>query len=137
MYKDNSVHDDTAYIVVFEEKKYTIEEAVDWIIEKTGIFLKYSYYADARFDYITIHPIIGKLICKMNPSVNSYLQEDDWTEADEWQIEDNYIKAGRLFLRYRDIVGCERKGRGKVNDTGYFKQGYKRKQYTKRCTSFE
>lgn len=98
MYKENSVHDDTANIVVFEEKKYTIEEAVDWIIEKTGTFLKYSYYADARFDYITMHPIIGKLICKMNPSINSYLYEDDWIEADEWQIEDNYIKAGRLFF---------------------------------------
>lgn len=53
MYKDNSVHDDTQNAVIFEGKEYTVEEAVDWIIEKTGAFLRHSYYIDTHFDYIT------------------------------------------------------------------------------------
>lgn len=102
MYKENSVHDDTMHSVVFDENEYTIEEAVDWIIEKTGEFLKYSYYMDAHFDYKTKHPIIGKLIGKFNPSVREYLEEYDWSEDDEYQIEEDYIKAGKLFL---EIMG--------------------------------
>lgn len=38
MYKDNSVHDDTMTTVTFDGKEYTIQEAVDWIIENTGEF---------------------------------------------------------------------------------------------------
>ena len=102
MYKDNSVHDDTMHSVVFDENEYTIEEAVDWIIEKTGAFLKYSYYMDAHFDYKTKHPIIGKLIGKFNPSVREYLEEYDWSEDDEYHIEKDCFKAGRLFL---EIMG--------------------------------
>ncbi len=33
MYKDNSVHDDTMATVTFDGKEYTIQEAMDWIIE--------------------------------------------------------------------------------------------------------
>ena len=102
MYKDNSVHDDTTNSIVFEEGEYTIEEAVDWIIEKTGAFLKYSYYIDAHFDYITKHPVIEKLICKNNPFVRLYLEEYDWSEGNGYQIEDEYIKASKLFL---EIMG--------------------------------
>lgn len=87
--------------VVFDENEYTIEEVVDWIIEKTGAFLKYSYYMDAHFDYITKHPVIGKMIRKYNPSVRLYL-EYEWSEGNEYQIEEDYIKAGRLFL---EIMG--------------------------------
>ena len=88
MYKENSVHDDTMHSVVFDEDEYTIEEAVDWIIEKTGAFLKYSYYLDAHFDYITKHPVIGKLICKYSSSVRLYLEEYNWPEDNEYRIED-------------------------------------------------
>jgi hypothetical protein len=102
MYMDNSVHDDTANTIVFEGDEYTIEEAVEWIIEKTGAFLKYSYYMDAHFDYKTRHPIIGKLLCKLNPSIRLYLEEYVWSEENEYQIEADYIKAGRLFL---EIMG--------------------------------
>ena len=102
MYKDNSVHDDTMHSIVFEGEEYTIEEAVEWIVEKTGAFLKYSYYIDAHFDYITKHPIIGKLICKYNLSARFFLEEYEWSEDDEYQIEEDCIKAGRLFL---EIMG--------------------------------
>lgn len=102
MYKDNSVHDDTTNTIVFAEKEYTIEEAVDWIIEKTGGFLKYSYYEDAHFDYITRYPFMGKIIGKINPSVKQYLLGNDWNEDSESQIVDDYIKAGKLFL---EIMG--------------------------------
>ena len=102
MYKDNSVHDDNMNSIVFEDGEYTIEEAVDWIIERTGAFLKYSYYIDAHFDYITIHPLIGKLICKCSPSVRLYLEEYDWTEDNEYKIKEDYVKAGKLFL---EIMG--------------------------------
>lgn len=60
MYKDNSVHDDTMTTVTFEGKEYTIQEAVDWIIENTGEFIRYGYYLDTHFDYITRYPLIGK-----------------------------------------------------------------------------
>lgn len=71
---------------------------MDYIIAKTGAFLKYSYYIEAHFDYKTKHPIIGKLICKCNPSVRVYLEEYAWSEDNEHQIEEDYIKAGKLFL---------------------------------------
>ena len=102
MYKDNSVHDDTTNTVVFEDKEFTIEKAIDWIIEKTEVFLRYSYYPDAHFDYITRHPLVGKLICMINPLVRKYLKEYEWSEEKEYQIEEDYIKAGRLFL---EIMG--------------------------------
>lgn len=102
MYKDNSAHNDTANSIVFEGDEYTIEEAVDWIIEKTGAFLKCSYYMDAHFDYKTEHPVIGKWLCKFNPSVGVYLEEYDWSEGNEYQVEEDYIKVGKLFL---EIMG--------------------------------
>ena len=102
MSKENSVHDDTMHSVVFDENEYTIEEVVDWIIEKTGAFLKYNYYMDAHFDYKMMHPIIGKLIGKFNPSVREYLEEYDWSEDDEYYIEKDCFNAGRLFL---EIMG--------------------------------
>ena len=68
----------TLQILLFLQKKNTIEEAVDWIIEKTGGFLKYSYYEDAHFDYITRYPFMGKIIGKINPSVKQYLLGNDW-----------------------------------------------------------
>lgn len=102
MYKNNSVQDDASNSIIFEEKEYTIEEAVNWIIEKTGAFLKYCYYMDAHFDYITVHPLIGKLMCKLNPAVRLYLEEYDWSEENEYQIEVDYINAGKLFL---EIMG--------------------------------
>ena len=102
MYKDNSVHDDTMHTIVCEDNEYTIEEAVDWIIEKTGEFLKYSYYLDAHFDYITKHSVIGKLICRYSSSVRLYLEKYDWSEDTEYKIEEDYIKASKLFL---EIMG--------------------------------
>ena len=110
MYKDNSVHDDTQNAVIFEEKEYTVEEAMDWIIEKTGAFLRHSYYIDTHFDYVTEHPIIGKLICRINPATRSYLQEynkkyeDEYHrfEDDKYIIEEEFIKATKLFV---EIMG--------------------------------
>lgn len=110
MYKDCSVHDDRANSVSFEGKEYTIEEAVDWIIEKTGIFLRHSYYIDAHFDYIARHPVIGKMICKLNPAVglyfqeicNAYEQDPNIYEDDRYKAEEGYIKASEMFLK---IIG--------------------------------
>ena len=48
------------------------------------------------------HPIIGKLIGKFNSSVREYLEEYDWSEDDEYHIEKDCFKAGRLFL---EIMG--------------------------------
>ena len=52
--------------------------------------------------YKTNHPVIGKLICKFNTSVRVCLEEYDWTGGNEYQIEEDYIKVGRLFL---EIMG--------------------------------
>ncbi len=98
MYKDNSVHDDTMATVTFDGKEYTIQEAVDWIIENTGEFIRYGYYMDTHFDYITRYPLIGKIMSKFNPAVRMYLQEYEWLEDNECQITDNFIKAGGLFI---------------------------------------
>lgn len=51
MYRDNSVHDDTMNTVAFEGREYTIAEAVDLIIEKTGEFLKIYHYTDVATVY--------------------------------------------------------------------------------------
>lgn len=98
MYKDNSVHDDTMATVTFNGKEYTIQEAVDWIIENTGEFIRYGYYLDTHFDYITRYPLIGEMMSKFNPAVRTYLQEYEWLEDNECQITDNFIKAGGLFI---------------------------------------
>ena len=98
MYKDNGVHDDTMTTVTFDGKEYTIQEAVDWIIENTGGFIRYGYYLDTHFDYITRYPLIGKMMSKFNPAVRMYLQEYEWLEDNEGQITDNFIKSGRLFI---------------------------------------
>ena len=84
--------------IFFEDNKYTIEEAVEYIIEKTGAFLKYSYYVDAHFEYKTKHPIIGKLICKFNLDIRLYLDEYDYPEDDGNQIVEDYIRASQLLL---------------------------------------
>lgn len=39
MYRENSIHDDAMHTVIFEENKFSIEEAVDWIIKKSGEYL--------------------------------------------------------------------------------------------------
>lgn len=107
MYKENSVHDDTMHSIVFEENEYTIKEAVDWIIEKTGEFLRYSYYIDAESDNKTKHPVFLKLICKYAlASVKLYLGDYKWTEDNEYQIEEDYFKASRLFLEIMGEPGC-------------------------------
>lgn len=106
MYKDCSVHDDTSCCISFEGKEYTIAEAVDWIVEKTGIYLRHEYYIDAHFNYIALHPVIGRVICKLNPSVGLYLQEycskyeqePEQYEDDRYEAEKGYIKAAELFL---------------------------------------
>ena len=98
MYKDNSVHDDTMATVTFDGKEYTIQEVVDWIIENTGEFIRYGYYMDTHFDYITRYPLIGKMMSKFNSAVRMYLQEYEWLEDNECQITYNFIKAGRLFI---------------------------------------
>lgn len=110
MYKDCSVHDDTYCSISFEGKEYTIAEAIDWIIEKTGIFLRHHYFIDAHFDYITRHPFIGRVMCKLNPEVRLYLQkynsryerDPDQYKEDRYKTEKDYIKAAELFLR---IIG--------------------------------
>ena len=110
MYKDCSVHDDTSCSISFEGKEYTIAEAVDWIIEKTGIFLRHHYYIGAHFDYIIRHPFIGRVVCKLNPAVGLYLQkynsryeqDPDQYEEDSYKTEKDYIKAAELLLR---IIG--------------------------------
>lgn len=98
MYQENSVHDDSANSIFFEDNKYTIEEAVEYIIEKTGAFLKYSYYVDAYFEYKAKHPMIGKLICKFNSAIRLYLDEYDYPEDDGNQIVEDYIRASQLLL---------------------------------------
>lgn len=99
MYREKSVHYDTMNVINFEGSEHTIEDAVDWIIEKTGEYLKYEYYVDAHFDYTTLHPFIGKVICRMKPSVRNYLEKYEWSEEKECQIRNDYIKAVRLFLQ--------------------------------------
>ena len=78
--------------------KRQIQEAVDWIIENIGEFIRYDYYLDTHFDYITRYPLIGKIMSKFNPAVRMYLQEYEWLEDNECQITDNFIKAGGLFI---------------------------------------
>ena len=110
MYKEGSVHDDTYCSIAFEGKEYTIAEAVDWIVEKTGIFLRHHYYIDAHFDHITMKSFIGRVVSKFNPAVRLYLQEydsryeqdPDQYEEDRYKAEKDYIKAAELFLR---IIG--------------------------------
>lgn len=110
MYKDCSVHDDTYCSISFEGKEYTIAEAVDWIIEKTGIFLRHRYFIDVHFDYITRQPFIGRVMCKLNPPVRLYLkkynnryeQDPARYEEDGYKTEKDYIRAAELFLK---IIG--------------------------------
>lgn len=78
MYKENSVHDDTYCSVEFEGVKYTIEEAIDRIINASGEFLKCTYNLD-----IVPHP-------------------RDYSDEEEYQIEEEFINSARLFLK---IVG--------------------------------
>ena len=107
MYKEDSVHDDTYCSIAFEGKEYTIAEAVDWIVEKTGIFLRHHYYIDAHFDHITMKSFIRRVVSKFNPAVRLYLQEydsryeqdPDQYEEDRYKVEKDYIKAAELFLR--------------------------------------
>ena len=99
MYRENSVHYDSMNVVDFEGSEYTIEEAVNCIIETVGQYLKYEYYVDAHFKYITRHPLIGKVICRLKPSVREYLEKYEWSEENECLIRDDFINAGRLFLQ--------------------------------------
>lgn len=105
MYKEGSVHDDIYCSIAFERKEYTIAEAVDWIVEKTGIFLRHYYYIDAHFDHITMKSFIGRVVSKSNPVVRLYLQEydsryeqdPDQYEEDRYKVEKDYIKTAKLF----------------------------------------
>lgn len=100
MYRDNSVHDDTMNTVAFEGREYTIAEAVDLIIEKTGEFLKIYHYADVSFDYNQKNIVMKKLEKKLHPSVEAYLREyqNRWSDEDEWKATAELKKAGRLYL---------------------------------------
>lgn len=99
MYRENSIHDDAMHTVIFEGNKFSIEEAVDWIIKKSGEYLQYNYYLDTHFDYVTRHPIKGKILCRLNPSVREYLENYDWSEEKKYKVQKDYINAGRLFLK--------------------------------------
>ncbi|MZK37846.1 hypothetical protein GT568_03120 [Coprococcus sp. BIOML-A1] len=39
---------------------------------------------------------------KLNPSISEYLKDYAWSEEKEYEVEEDYIKAGRLFL---EIMG--------------------------------
>ena len=73
------------------------------IVEKTGVLLRHKYYLSHHFTF----QIIKRMIYKINPNVRSYLREydrkyyDDYDryEEDERQIEGDYIKAAKLFIR--------------------------------------
>lgn len=102
MYRENSIHDEELHTVIFEENEFSIGEAIDWIIQKTGEYLRYKYYLDTHFDYVNRHPFKGKMLCRLNPSIREYLEDYDWSEEKEHEVEEDYIKAGRLFL---EIMG--------------------------------
>lgn len=102
MYRENSIHDEELHTVIFEGNEFSIGEAIDWIIQKTGEYLQYKYYLDTYFDYVTRHPFKGKMLCRLNTSIREYLEDYDWSEEKEYEVEEDYIKAGRLFL---EIMG--------------------------------
>ena len=85
MYKDCCVNDGPQQTIVFDEKEYSIEEAVNLILEKTGEFLKFSYYSDVHLDYAIKHPALCKLTCMFNPTVRFYLQEYNEKYEDDYE----------------------------------------------------
>lgn len=97
MYRENSIHDEELHTVIFEGNEFSIGEAIDWIIQKTGEYLRYKYYLDTHFDYVTRHPFKGKMLCRLNPSIRKYLEDYDWSEERSMRSRKITLRRGDFF----------------------------------------